>query len=257
MGSPPEALHLSARLLAVICATGLLFAGIGTADAATVGVAAVNFRFQPETQSIKVGDTVRWTFSGDPHTVTSGIPGSPDGRFDSGIVDPGGRFLQRFDTPGTYRYFCQIHSEQMTGTIVVMAGPTATPEPTATPAPSPTPRPTPKPTARPTARPTATATATATARPTASATRTAQTPPTPSSTATLRPTASASATPDAAPSPTSIASGDAPSPLPSSTPETGQRTSETDPLAIVAVAVLLGLLLAGGVMFVRRSRGVT
>jgi len=252
-------------LIVAASIAGLLLAGSGATDAATVGVAAVNFHFQPESRTVKVGDTVRWTFKGDPHTVTSGAPGSPDGRFDSGIVDPGGRFEVRFVTAGTYRYFCQIHPEQMTGTIVVTAEPTPTPQPTASPTPRPTPsptaRPTPKPTPTPTPKPTApptarpTATATATARPTA--TRTAAAPATPSPTAAPTPTASASAPPTATPSATSTGVGGAPSPSPSLTPDTGQRTTDTDPLPIVFAAVVLGVLLAGGVAFARRSRGVT
>ena len=235
-------------LIVAASIAGLLLAGIGSADAATVGVAAVNFTFQPESRSVKVGDTVRWTFTGDPHTVTSGTAGSPDGRFDSGVKDPGGTFQVTFDTAGTFRYFCQVHPEQMSGTIVVTAGPAATPRPT----PKPTPRPTPKPTPRPTARPTATATATA--RPTATADVTA------APTAVSTPAPSASTAPTASPSPTPAASATAtgglsPGPSPSATPIAGEPASGTDPLPIVVGVVVLGALLAGGLVFARRARG--
>jgi plastocyanin len=132
-------------LLIAASIAGLLIVGYGPVDAATVTVAAINFEFQPVSRTVKEGDVVRWTFTGDPHTVTSGTPASPDGRFDSGIKDAGGSFQLTFDTAGTYRYFCQIHPEQMTGTIVVTAGTEPTPKPTA--------KPTATATARPTARP--------------------------------------------------------------------------------------------------------
>ena len=45
---------------------------------------------------------------------------APDGTFDSGIVDPGGAFLQRFDEVGTYDYLCTLHPG-MEGTIEVVA----------------------------------------------------------------------------------------------------------------------------------------
>ena len=106
----------------------MLLATLGSVDAATVTVASVNFRFEPANRTVNAGDVVRWTFAGDPHTVTSGAPGAPDGRFDSGIKDPGGSFQVTFDSAGSFPYFCQIHPEEMFGTIVVRAGPAPTPE---------------------------------------------------------------------------------------------------------------------------------
>ena len=71
----------------------------------------------------------------------------------------------RFNTPGTYTFYCEAHP-QMVGTVEVVAGtPTATPTPTptATPTPTPTATPTATPTPTPTPTPTATATPTFTA----------------------------------------------------------------------------------------------
>jgi len=233
------------RVLFVTVLAWLLLAGIGTADAATVTVAAVNFEFQPASRSAHVGDVVRWTFAGDPHTVTSGTPGSPDGRFDSGIKDPGASYQVTFDTAGTFRYFCQIHPEQMTGTIVVTAG--------TEPAPTPTAKPTAKPTARPTARPTASPTTPPTVRPTATAS--------PSAAPTASPPASAGATASASPSiaPTGSAvpsgTGEGLSPSPTVEPVAGDATAGVDPVPIALGILVLGLIAAGGLAFARRSRG--
>jgi hypothetical protein len=49
----------------------------------------------------------------------------------------------------------------------------------------------------------------------------------------------------------------APSSSPDGTPDTSERTTDTDPVPIVVGAVMLGVLLAGGVAFARRARGVT
>lgn len=223
---------------------GLIMLTVGPVRAATVTVAAVNFEFQPASRSVRVGDVVRWTFTGDPHTVTSGTPGSPDGQFDSGIEDPGGSFRVTFDQPGTYRYFCQIHAEQMTGTIVVTAGA------------APTPRPTPSPTARPTTRPTATPTAGPTATPTAAPSAASATP--------LATPDAATTPPEASPPPTSSpASSDGPSPAPttdaSASPEPTAGPGDADaaggigPGAIVAGLLVVVLLVTGGLVVARRA----
>ena len=208
----------------------LLVAGSFDANAATVTVAAVDYSFQPASRSVHVGDVVRWTFSGDPHTVTSGAPGVPDGAFDSGIKAPGGTFQVTFRTAGTIQYFCQIHPEQMTGTIVVSAG--STPKPTV--------RPTARPTASPTAKPTATATEAATASPIATAS--------PAATATATEAATASPSPSAAPSTT-------PAPNQSAPPDPdGAAAGTFDPVPALVLAIVVGLLVAGAAALLRRPR---
>ena len=79
--------------------------------------------FSPRELTVPVGTTVRWV-NGDAmlHSVTSGesdgTVGTPDGRFDSGFLEPGDAFTFTFTEPGTYRYFCLPHPF-MTGTITV------------------------------------------------------------------------------------------------------------------------------------------
>jgi 3',5'-cyclic-AMP phosphodiesterase len=84
------------------------------AAAGTVDIAIDNFSFSPATMSVPVGSAVRWTNHDDiPHTVVS-----DDRSFKSPVLDTEGQFSRRFDTSGTFKYFCSIHP-RMTGTLVV------------------------------------------------------------------------------------------------------------------------------------------
>ena len=84
------------------------------AAAAVTEVSIVDVAFAPADIEIPVGTTVDWT-NEDPfaHTVTA-----RDGAFDSGTMDGGGTFSQRFEERGSFEYFCAIHPS-MTGTVVV------------------------------------------------------------------------------------------------------------------------------------------
>ncbi|HZQ37057.1 MAG TPA: HAD-IC family P-type ATPase, partial [Dehalococcoidia bacterium] len=76
-------------------------------------------KFRPGTLHVTAGTTV--TFVNDDehaHTVTSGTRGDPDGRFDSGLLQPGQRFKVTFAQPGNYPYVCTLHVG-MEGTIIV------------------------------------------------------------------------------------------------------------------------------------------
>lgn len=249
--TPYTRIPVAARrpVLALLAIAALTLLSIGSARADTFTVAAVNFRFEPETRTAAVGDVVRWTFTGDPHTVTSGAPGSPDGGFDSGIKDPGDTYQLTLTSAGTFRYYCAIHPEQMFGTLVVSAGSDPTPRPTA----RPTPRPTARPTARPTVRPTATAALTPAPTPTPA--------PSPTPAPTPTPVASASATPSPSPTPSAAATSasptasgtDAPPPEPAPTPDPGSAAAAVDPLPILAAAIVLVALVGAGLALARRS----
>jgi plastocyanin len=81
------------------------------------GTAFVQMRdnlFAPQTVTVAVGRSVRWTNQGQQvHTIAS-----PSQTFDSDLVYPTAWFEARFETPGTYDYTCSLHPE-MTGTIIV------------------------------------------------------------------------------------------------------------------------------------------
>jgi plastocyanin len=116
-----------------------------------VGPAGNKLRFVPDTLNITVGDTVRWTWGSDFHSVTSGDSTScvVDGQFcspddmncDAGILNNTGFVYEHtFTQPGTYSYLCFKHCfAGMTGVINV--SPPSRPHPTPRPRPSPHPRP--------------------------------------------------------------------------------------------------------------------
>jgi plastocyanin len=116
-------------LLAVLGILALAMVEAAAVAAAGAQVAAVNYEFNPSTLTVSVGDTVVWTMSGDGHTVRSGTVGADnighpsDGPLDSGFKGPGQSYSFMFTQAGTYQYFCEIHPEQMKGTITVVAAP--------------------------------------------------------------------------------------------------------------------------------------
>ncbi|HYR45737.1 MAG TPA: plastocyanin/azurin family copper-binding protein, partial [Thermoanaerobaculia bacterium] len=83
------------------------------------------------TTNIRVGDTVLWNWVNDKHSTTSGVctggggydgygsSCNSDGNWDSGTMTAPASFSQRFDTAGTFRYYCMVHTSAMTGTIQV------------------------------------------------------------------------------------------------------------------------------------------
>ncbi|HVF53364.1 MAG TPA: plastocyanin/azurin family copper-binding protein [Actinomycetota bacterium] len=96
-------------------------------------VDVVNISFATDPIEIDAGTEVIWTNrdEGVHHTVTSGTPGdkgvpglgeekeaSPDGLFDGDLPDAGASFGFTFDDPGTYAYYCTVHSS-MTGKVIV------------------------------------------------------------------------------------------------------------------------------------------
>ena len=71
---------------------------------ATVTIA--NIAFNPANLTVKTGTTVTWTNQDlVPHTAT----GTDPGQLQSGTIQPGEAFSQRFDTPGTIDYVCEFH----------------------------------------------------------------------------------------------------------------------------------------------------
>lgn len=84
------------------------------ADSAAATVEIRQVAYGPKTVRIRAGQSVAWV-NRDPlqHTVTS-----DDGRFESGVMNEGARFVQRFDTPGRYRYHCMPHP-QMKAVVIV------------------------------------------------------------------------------------------------------------------------------------------
>jgi plastocyanin len=118
-----------AGLVQMIVAAALWLAGAATATATqqqpdeapseppTVTVSMKEDRFRPARITVAVGTTVLWLNEEErpdwEHNVIA-----RDYRWASSNFFPGETFARTFDTPGTYRYFCDLHGG-MTGVIIV------------------------------------------------------------------------------------------------------------------------------------------
>lgn len=86
-----------------------------SASADSVQVEISNLTYSPASITISAGQSVTWTNNDTvPHTVTA----KDRDALQSGTIQPGDTFTQTFDTPGTYEYFCEFHSN-MSGVVVV------------------------------------------------------------------------------------------------------------------------------------------
>lgn len=96
-------------------------------DKSFTGQAAVTVKgiaFGPMVIDAQAGESITWTNEDDVlHTVTSGLPqkqgvpgvsdgkrSRPDGVFDGELDGAGSTFETTIDEPGTYPYFCEVHS---------------------------------------------------------------------------------------------------------------------------------------------------
>jgi plastocyanin len=99
--------------------TQLLSAEAPSPKAGSSKVAIQLFQFQPGQLEVKAGTQVTWTNQDDiEHTVTSGTPERPDGRFNSVMAGKGKTASFTFTEAGTYPYFCNRH-QSMRGEIRV------------------------------------------------------------------------------------------------------------------------------------------
>ena len=87
---------------------------------AAVTVSMKDFEFGPQEIKVKAGTTITWKNEGAaPHSATA-----VDKSFDTAIFQPGESKSAKFDTPGTFKYYCQLHGSPdgkngMVGTVVV------------------------------------------------------------------------------------------------------------------------------------------
>jgi plastocyanin len=98
---------------------GLLAPGLAVAadPGVTITESGDAYHFTPQSITVTVGQTVRWSNSTDaPHTVTS----TGSGPLGSPIINQGGSFQVSFSSAGTFAYHCSIHT-YMRGTIRVVA----------------------------------------------------------------------------------------------------------------------------------------
>jgi plastocyanin len=85
-----------------------------SAGTAGTAVSIKDFSFEPADLTAKVGQEITWTNTGNAaHTVSFNT-----GNVDSGSMSSGATFKHTFDTPGTYTYHCNFHSN-MEATITI------------------------------------------------------------------------------------------------------------------------------------------
>ena len=128
----------------VTVALAALFALLPVARAApsaaeTKTVAMQNFKFDPQTITVNVGDSITWKNSDQAeHTATA-----DDGSFNTDDVAAGQEKTITFSKAGTFPYYCKYHGgpggKGMSGVITVLAAaqPQAPAQPQATAAPAP------------------------------------------------------------------------------------------------------------------------
>jgi plastocyanin len=98
------------KFVLVLCCTALASLAGARATTFQVQVGANGLRFTPQNVDIQVGDTIEWIWGAGSHSTTSGTPGQPDGRWDSGVVNQTGFiFSFTFTTAGTFNYYCSVH----------------------------------------------------------------------------------------------------------------------------------------------------
>ena len=113
------ALTVAGAILPLVAVVGCGHAPGTVAKAATSQpsvptVAIDNFSFSPAIITVPAGTTLTWVNHDDvPHTVTAN-----DKVFSSGALDTDDRYSHVFATPGTYPYFCAVHTH-MTGQVIV------------------------------------------------------------------------------------------------------------------------------------------
>lgn len=89
----------------------------GDKAVATSSITVKDFRFDPKTATVKVGQEVTWTNEDSAnHGITDKGKAFTGPAF--GPEADSKTFSHTYDKPGTYPYFCNIH-ESMTGTINV------------------------------------------------------------------------------------------------------------------------------------------
>ncbi len=85
----------------------------------TQTVTMQDFEFVPKELTVATGTTVTWVNKGTKrHSATA-----DDGSFDTGLFSPGESKSVKFDKPGTFQYYCQLHGDKggtaMSGVIIV------------------------------------------------------------------------------------------------------------------------------------------
>lgn len=89
--------------------------------ASSAAVEIKTFQFQPDPIEVEAGTPVTFTNAdATVHTVVAGTRAKPAPKTYKGELAQGDTFEQVYDKPGTYDYFCDLHSgDGMVGQVVV------------------------------------------------------------------------------------------------------------------------------------------
>lgn len=105
---------MAAAVLLAVATPACAGDDIGAPPEGAVFVNAKDNFFQPDTVTVALGTSVRWTNNGTTlHTVVS-----ETGLWQSNLLSPSSWFEVRFDSLGTFDYHCSRH-DGMTGTVIV------------------------------------------------------------------------------------------------------------------------------------------
>jgi adhesin/invasin len=95
-----------------------------TETSTSTEVSVINNAFSPSAITITAGTTVTWTWASTArdHNVSPDPAGSEPER-SGGLIDGPATYSYQFNTPGTYRYYCEFHGSPggggMSGTVTV------------------------------------------------------------------------------------------------------------------------------------------
>lgn len=117
-------MRLAALTATALAAVALAACGSDDKKEEKASGAEVNlktFIFEPDPITVEAGTAVTWTNAdGTDHDVTAGTRAEPTKAFGGKLGPSGGTYSTTFDKPGTYKYFCSLHSgEGMEGEVVV------------------------------------------------------------------------------------------------------------------------------------------
>jgi plastocyanin len=110
--------HRTGRTTMALVLGGLIL-GVAAPGRSQPGVSVQLFQFKPGQLEVRTGTRLAFTNQDDiGHTVTSGTPEQPDGRFDVRLDGKGAVAIVELGEPGVYAYFCRRH-QSMRGEIRV------------------------------------------------------------------------------------------------------------------------------------------
>ncbi len=114
-----DRLSALAGIVLILATVAVLVTSSGGQDAAAkpdVAAAAVDrveikdFKYAPVSISVAVGTTITWTNRDSaPHTATSGASPTPDGLFDTDVINKGQSKTIKASKRGTFEYYCSLH----------------------------------------------------------------------------------------------------------------------------------------------------